>query len=43
MSTDFFEHTGQVLQTKLYRPPLQADLVARKGLIERLERNATDR
>ena len=38
MSTDFIEHTGLVLQTKLYRPPLQADLVARKGLIELLER-----
>jgi len=38
MSTDSFEHTGLVLQTKLYRPPLPDDLVARGGLIELLDR-----
>ena len=38
MSTPEFEHTGHVLQTKLYRPPLPADLVTRGGLIELLDR-----
>ena len=38
MRMDSTEHTGLVLQTKLYRPPLPADLVTRGGLIELLDR-----
>ena len=38
MRTDSTEHTGLVLQTKLYSPPLPADLVTRGGLIELLDR-----
>ncbi len=38
MTATPFEHASLVLQTKLYRPPLPADLVTRGGLIELLDR-----